>query len=339
MNRNRQLILAALLALLLAVAAVVLGAVLGTVVFAITVAYVLYPIKRWLRRRGFSDRLASGAATATAFIGVALIFAPLAGILYRRREQFIELLRGLPDAVTVGAVGTELTIELQPVIESTISILQSVAVGVAVSAPGLALRLALFTLLLYGLLYRPQAIRQAAFAVVPSPYHDIVSRLNRRTKTTLYSLYVLQAATAAATFLIALVLFALLGYSAPFTLAAVAGILQFVPILGPSMLVLALAANDVLLGAQLRAGLVLVTGLLLISLLPDALIRTKLAEKTGKIQPSLYFVGFVGGILTIGALGIIIGPLVVALLVEVVSLLAERGQSATSEEPTDPAVE
>jgi predicted PurR-regulated permease PerM len=36
---------------------------------------------------------------------------------------------------------------------------------------------------------------------------------------------------------------------------------------------------------------------------------------------SLYFVGFVGGVLTLGAIGIIAGPLIVAILVEVVELL------------------
>jgi len=38
----------------------------------------------------------------------------------------------------------------------------------------------------------------------------------------------------------------------------------------------------------------------------------------------LYFIGFIGGILTIGAVGIIIGPLIVGLTAEVIDLLSER---------------
>ena len=37
---------------------------------------------------------------------------------------------------------------------------------------------------------------------------------------------------------------------------------------------------------------------------------------------SLYFVGFTGGVLSLGVIGFIAGPVVVAMLVEVVNLLA-----------------
>jgi predicted PurR-regulated permease PerM len=37
---------------------------------------------------------------------------------------------------------------------------------------------------------------------------------------------------------------------------------------------------------------------------------------------TLYFVGFVGGVLTIGPLGFVLGPLAVGLLVETVQLLS-----------------
>lgn len=82
--------------------------------------------------------------------------------------------------------------------------------------------------------------------------------------------------------------------------------------------------SDLLIGATARAIAVLVLGLVVVSFIPDAIIRTKLAARTGKISSGLYFVGFVGGILTIGPIGLIVGPLVVTLLLEVVELLSER---------------
>ncbi len=324
MDRRRQYVLGALLLVLLGFATLVLGAVLQTVLFAITVAYVLYPFKRMLGRRGFSDRTASGVATLTAFVAVLLVVSPLLIVLYQRREQFIEMLLTLPDTVGVGVGEFAFEIQMEPLINSTIAAVQNIAVRGAVAAPSIALQVALFTIVLYGLLYKPRAIRAAALRLVPRVYHDILVRLHNRTRTTLFSLYVLQAATAVATFCIAAVLFWALGYTAPISLAAIAGILQFIPILGPSLLVIILAANDLLVGNPIRAGAMLVFGLLFISLFPDAVIRTKLAEKTGKIGASLYFIGFVGGILTIGPLGVVIGPLVVALLVEVVLLISER---------------
>lgn len=323
MDGNRQLVLAGLLLGFAALAAIVLAAVLETVVFAITVAYVLYPIKRWLYRRGVSDRLSSGAATLMAFLAVALILIPLGYSGYQRREEFIQVIRTLPESFSLAYSGVDIEVETEPVIDAVVSTFRNIAVDLAVAAPSLLLELALFTILLYGLLYKPRELRRAVFAAVPDSYHDIVSRLHGTTKTTLYSLYVLQAATALATFVIGLVLFAVMGYSSPMTLALIAGILQFVPILGPSILVVGLGVNDFLIGNPQRGVAILTLGLLFIAFTPDALIRTKLAGFTGQISSTLYFIGFVGGILSIGALGIIIGPLVVALLVESVNLLAE----------------
>lgn len=338
MGRNRQYVLGALLALLVVLSGIILSAVLQTVLFAVTVAYVLYPLKRWfVRRRGVSDRIGSGLATAAAFIAVAFVIGPLLYVTYQRRTQLIDALQAVPDSVSASVAGFEIIVDTEPFVDTAVDTLQDIAVEAAVSAPALALQLVLFTLVLYGLLLKPRAIRAAVVGAVPATYHDILERFHRRTKKTLFALYVLQALTAFGTFLIAIVLFWLLGYNAPLTLAAIAGILQFIPILGPSLLVIALAANDLLIGMPVRAVTVLVTGLLFISLTPDAVIRTKLAGKTGEIAPSLYFIGFVGGILTVGAIGIIIGPLVVALLVEAVKLLSEENGTLDSGVETEGA--
>ncbi len=335
MDRNRQLVLGALLFVVLVLSALVLRAVLQTIIFTITVAYVLYPIKRWLRRRGVSDRIASGVATLTAFLAVVLVFAPLVLILYQRREQLIETVRSVPDLFYLTVFGTRIEISTVPIIDGVVNWLQSFALGLAVSAPELLLQLTLFTLLLYGILYQPRKARAAVFELVPDAYHDILQRLHERTRMTLFALYVLQVLTAIATFVIALVLFWVLGYDAPLTLATIAGILQFIPIVGPSLLVVAVAANDVLIGMPIRGVAVLSLGLVFIAFVPDAVIRTQLADYTGKLSPTLYFVGFVGGILTLGAIGIILGPLVVALLVEVLKLLSERPEQPTT--PAEPA--
>jgi len=77
----------------------------------------------------------------------------------------------------------------------------------------------LFAFVLYGLLYRPSAVREAVFALVPPECHDIVDRLHERTRVTLYPIYVIQVATAVGTFVIAAVLFLVLGYTPPFRLA------------------------------------------------------------------------------------------------------------------------
>ncbi len=336
---NRRRLLGTLLVAVAALAAIVLAEVLRTVVFAVTVAYVLYPIRQRFVERGLSRRVACVATTAVAFVAAVLLVVPLLYVLYRRRADLIEIIGQIPDAVPITAGGFELVIEMVPYVAAAEAWVRGAALAVAAAAPRLVLELVVFTFLVYGILYRPGAVGTAVFGVVPAEYHDIPTRLHERTRETLYSIYVLQAATAAATFVLAVAVFWGLGYGSPVLLAVIAAVLQFVPVIGPSVLVAALAAGDVLVGETGRAVAVLALGLVVVSFVPDAVIRTQLADRTGRISPGLYFVGFVGGILTLGAVGLIVGPLVVSLLLEVIDMLSEHeapadrvGEPADSEE-------
>jgi len=324
MDQTRQRLLIGLLAFLAVASAVVLANVLTVVFFAITVAYVLYPLRKWLLRRGLSRRIASAVATTIAFLVVVVVATPIAYVLYRRRSQLLAVTEQIPDTITTSIGGYDLSVETGPHLDAIRDAATQLAVDVAVALPRLALELTLFTLLVYAILYRPDPVQTAIYEMTPGKYHDIVTRLHRRTRITLFSIYVLQALTGMATALISLVFFFTLGYDAWFSLSVVAGILQFIPILGPSILIAIVAGSEFLANQPVRGATVLALGLVLVGFVPDAIIRTQLSSWAGELSPSLYFVGFVGGVLTVGAIGLIAGPLIVALLVEVVKLLAEQ---------------
>ncbi len=336
MDRNRQYVLGGLLALFVVLSLVTLFEILNVVVFAITVAYVLYPLRRWLASRGLSRRLSSGLSTLVAFLVVVALIGPLVYAVYERRGEFIASLERIPDSIELAILEFSLVLEVEPLIDIAEEVVSDVAVAVALSAPRLVLELAVFSLLLYGILYRPASIRTAMYNLVPTAHHDILTRLHKSTKRTLYSIYIVQAMTAIVTFGIALVVFSAFGLPSAFWLAVFAGLLQFIPIAGPSILIVLLALNELLFGVTTRALLLLAVGLVFVSFVPDALIRTKLASRSGEIAGSLYFVGFVGGILTVGAIGVIAGPLVIALLVEVVRLISERNSVSRSTEAQTP---
>jgi predicted PurR-regulated permease PerM len=325
---RRRYALAALLLGVLALAAVVLAEVIGTVFFAVTVAYLLVPVRDRLVERGVPDRWASAAVSTGAFGVVVAAFAPLGWVLYRRRGELIELIRSIPESVTVPLGEFTYTVNVTLVLEPLQRSIRGVAVAGATAAPVIVLKLFLFVILLYALLLRPGAAGRSLMAIVPVGYHGILIALDRRIRETLYGIYVLQAATAVGTFAVALAVFTGLGYEAAFTLAVVAGILQFVPVVGPGVLVGALAVVDFVTGDPTRAVLVAVLGSVFVGLAPDAIIRPRLASRAAHLPMSLYFIGFTGGVLTVGAIGFIAGPLVVAVLIEVVSLLASAGDGS-----------
>nr|WP_276414105.1 AI-2E family transporter [Halomicroarcula sp. XH51] len=301
-----------------------LSSVLATIFFAITVAYVLYPLSGWLVDLGLSKRLAAAVATAVAFGAGTAIAVPLGAVVYLRRRDLFAFFRQLPDTVTLEVGGMVYVLEVEAALASARGALTDAAVALAAEAPVLALKAVLFTILVYAILWRPTAPREEIFRMVPPGYHDVLHRLHERLRSTLYAIYVLQAATAFGTFLVAWVFFAVLGLPGAFALAVLAGILQFVPIVGPSVVVVAIGVAQAVAGDVVGAVLVVVFGLIVIGFMPDAVIRPRLARYTTGMPTSLYFVGFVGGLLSLGAIGFIAGPVIIGLLVELLHLVTDE---------------
>ena len=324
MPDHRRIVLLSVLAVTALATAILLRRVLATVFFALTVAYVLVPVYQWLRRRGLPRWWASTVSTSIAFAAVVVLVLPLLAVLYFRRGQLIGLLASLPDSVTLEVAEFVYVVDIPEVTSLAAARLTQLAIGIAQSTPEIAAHATVFAFVVFGFLFGRSQLRRALLLPIPDAYHDVPQALHERTRDTLFALYVIQAATSAGTFAIALVVFWALGYDAPVTLAVIAGILQFLPVVGPSLLVIAVAGYEVSVGAYPRAAILLAIGLLLIGFLPDAVIRPRLARTTAGLPSSLYFVGFTGGLLSLGPVGIIAGPLVLALLVESLSLLAHE---------------
>ncbi|WP_299334752.1 AI-2E family transporter [Haloplanus sp.] len=329
---ERRYVLGAVFAFAAIGTAVLVADVLATVFFAVTVAYLLVPLHEELTRRGLSTWWASLTATAAAALAVVALALPLLLVVVGRLDELLSVLSALPPTLTIDRYGFSATVTLSEARTTVLGYGRRLARSVAVVVPVLALKLTVFVMLVFALLTRTADANRAAIAVVPQGYRDLARGLGRRTRATLFGIYVLQAATAVGTFAIAVVFFFLLGYPYFLTLAVVAAILQFVPVVGPSVLILVVGAGHVVAGDLTRAAMVLVAGLFLIAWLPDVLIRPRLARETADLPGSLYFVGFVGGLLTLGPVGIIAGPLAVALAVESAERLsAELNEASVGE--------
>ncbi|WP_418281866.1 AI-2E family transporter [Halorubrum sp. DTA98] len=305
-----------------AIAALLLREVVATVFFAMTVAYVLGPVRRRLRRRGHSRRVAAGLTSLAAFLAVTAVLAPLVVVLVVRIDGVIGFIESVPETATMSVLGFEYTVVTADV--STIAVSWVIGAGTAVAsaAPVLLIKLALFAFVVYGLLSHENRTRHAVLALVPPGYRDLAAALDERARRTLYGLYVVQAATGFATFLVAIPVFVAFGYPSPIAFATLAGVLQFVPVVGPSVLIVGLAGYEITLGDPTGAVWILLVGGTFIAAAPDLLIRPRLAAETAELPGTLYFIGFVGGVLTVGPVGIIAGPLAVAVAAELATQLS-----------------
>jgi len=317
-------VLGGVLTVIAVLAAVILFEVLGTVFFALTVAFLLAPVRRRIRDRGVSRLVTTIVVTAAAFIGVIVLTAPVGYLLFARFGDVLAFLNALPESIPLEFAGFRYDLVVADLLVLAERQLRLTVTSLAAALPVLVTKFALFVLLVFSLLYNESDIRSNVIAVVPPEYRDIANALHERARNTLYALYVLQAVTALATFLIALPVFVVLGYGSPLVLATVAGVLQFIPVAGPSILIAVLVGGNLLTGDIVGAVLIALLGGGLIAWLPDLAIRPRLASRTANINSSLYFIGFVGGLLSLGALGVIVGPLVIDLLAETAGLVADE---------------
>lgn len=327
---RRQWILGGILLLIVVATAIALNAVLATVFFALTVAYVLSPPRRWLRRRGVRPIVATAIVTAGAVVGILLMVAPVVYLLVLELDAALAAIGALPETFEVEILGMGYEIEMAMVFDTAQAWLQSAAIALSARVPEYLLKFGLFAFVVFGIVHREKDIAESVMSVVPPKYRDITESLHLTARDTLIGIYVVQGITALATVALGLPVFYLLGYESWLTLALIGGMLQFVPVIGPSLLIAVLVVADLLAGDVLGAALVLLVGGIVVVASPDVVLRPRLAGWTTELSSMLYFIGFVGGLLSLGAIGIIVGPLLVALLVEAASLVGRSFEPEAS---------
>ena len=99
-------------------------------------------------------------------------------MLVTRRDDVVALLRNLPDTLPIEVAGFTSPVDVAALTDAAIVALRGLALDLAANAVFIVLQLATFTIVLYGLLLRPDAVGDAVFEITPPDYHDVIRRLN-----------------------------------------------------------------------------------------------------------------------------------------------------------------
>lgn len=128
-------------------------------------------------------------------------------------------------------------------------------------------------------------------------------------------------------------IFWILGLPAPFLWGFVMMVLAFLPVVGTWMIWFP-AAVFLMFGGELTKGLVLIAwGILVLSLLSSMLYPVLIGDRL-RLNTLLVFVAIFGGIMAFGMVGIILGPLVIALSISLIEIWKKRlegGEAAVSD--------
>jgi predicted PurR-regulated permease PerM len=108
------------------------------------------------------------------------------------------------------------------------------------------------------------------------------------------------------------ILFWLTGVTSPIILGVIAAVLSFLPTVGAGIVWMPVGIVMIIIGHPIEGIIILLVGALVISTI-DNFLRPKLMGKSSQMHPLLILLSTLGGLITFGLAGFIIGPILMAL--------------------------
>jgi predicted PurR-regulated permease PerM len=201
-------------------------------------------------------------------------------------------------------------------------------------AVGAIVQMALVVFTLFYLFRDGGKIRHAAYDILPLArvqMHDITARTAEVIGATIYGVLVIAAIQGT----LGTIIFTILGLPSPLLWGVVMFFLSMIPMAGAFLVWAPAALYLALTGAYLKAGLLVVWGLLVIGTI-DNFLSPRLVGKRASLHELLIFFAVLGGLEVFGVLGLVLGPVVFAVTLALIEMArqAYRPPSETLPEET-----
>ncbi len=201
--------------------------------------------------------------------------------------------------------------------------------------PIILFKMFVFFFTLFMLFLRGEELRTKIISHIPAALKKYISRLSDVTGDTLYAIYIVQIAIAVLTFFIAIPVFWLLGYGNIIFYAYFAAFCELIPIIGSSTAFILIGAYALALGDTRGVLILFFLGYLVVSLVPEVYVRPVLIGRRVKINPVIMFIGIIGGILTMGLAGFVLGPLIIVLVITSYRMYTEERKERNASSMAD----
>ena len=290
-------------------------------------AYVFYPVYKWLLKKTGSE---SGSSFITMLLILGIVLLPTFGFIGVLLQEISNLIaRGgvsyisgmvstLTDTFTVfaetylpaqfadrlsdvGDMGRAALVRISPIIQAgLVSFASNVPLYVTES-----LVAAFFTY--YFIIDGKRLIDRA---VTLMPKREVTARFLMELDAIYSSLFRLFFATAAIIAVIAAIGNLLLGVPYPVLIGILTGVTSLVPMVGASVVYVPIAIYFIILQDYVRAIATLIFAVVFLAILPQNYILPKLVERGASIHPLITLLAFTAPLLVVGVVGMILGPAV-----------------------------
>ncbi len=280
-------------------------------------AYLFYPVylfvKKYLKHPGLSAGVVIGLIiivflTVAFFLTNALIDQSV--LLYQNIKDIN--IGGLGDAVTrVFGEHVDVNVYLKEIVNQVLTFVLQQASSLAVSIPKKAIALLVSLFILYYLFKEGEHITENIKRVLPlnaSEKEELVNRTTKVLKATVYGVFI----TAVLQGIVGTIGFFIFGVDTPILFGLLLTIAATLPYLGTALVWVPISLYMISTGDYFNGIGLFIYGACIISLL-DNVVRPLIISKQSQLHPITTFLGVLGGIATFGIVGIILGPLLLAL--------------------------
>jgi predicted PurR-regulated permease PerM len=209
-----------------------------------------------------------------------------------------------------------------------------VVVGGAAGAIG-QMVLVVFTLFYF---FRDgENIQSAAYEMVPlrgAQWNNILSRTRDVIGATVYGVLAISAIQGT----LGTFIFWALGLPSPLLWGVVMFFLSMIPMAGAFLVWVPAAIYLALIGSYVKAGILVGWGILVIGSI-DNVLSPKLVGRKARLHELLIFFAVLGGLQVFGVLGLVLGPVVVAMTLALIEMAREAGQPVAETRRHDTVIE
>ncbi len=295
---------------------------LMSLLLSIFIAYILHPVYVHLIQLTGQRRISSALSLAVVFIFLSIVILIVFVTVLNETSRLLE--SGNAIIMHVGKISNELTVfgyrylpdqaaEYLGHIPSTALDWLLLVLGAWVSAFIGSLHITfthfvLITFFTYYILVDGRRLLKRIMDYLPDK--AIVGKFLYHLDDIYNNLFHVFLITAAITGTIATLGFFVLGVPYPLLWGMLVGLLELVPFLGSAAVVWPMAIYYALLGNYQMAAALAVLATLFLSVIPENIIRPRLALRGARVHPVITILAFTAPLFVIGAYGIILGPAV-----------------------------
>ena len=301
-------------------AIVVFSSLIGVLIVAASLALVLMPAQRYLAgkmRQGIS------AAVITTLVAVLIIaaFYVTAVVIINDSGFFLDMIKSITAWLNSilfnvraekisGTLAVSSDVFLQ-IIERT----KEWSFELLSLAPQILMKTLILFLSMYLFLVFGDNLYSDFTSVLPRSVMPSIKIFEKSVIDMLYALFNVHIVVALIVFVISFPVYYVLGYGHIMFFAILSTVLALIPVLGPVVMIAFLALYAISISDWQGLIIILAVAWPLLCAIPDWWIRPFLMGKRTKISGVVMFIAFFGGIMAMGIVGFILGPVLVALVI------------------------